>query len=141
MNDTLLNKKESIERCIKQIKQYYYLPSELPFTEDYFKQDAIAANIQRLCESCIDLANIVIRKGKLGLPKESRESFSILYKEKIISETMAKHLIAMVGFRNVLVHQYQNINLDIMVEVIEKHLEELIDFTNIVIEYVDNCSA
>ena len=57
MNDIILNKKESIERCIKQIRIYYGLPSEIPFEEDYLRQDAVALNLQRACEQCIDLAN------------------------------------------------------------------------------------
>ena len=136
MNDTALNKKESIERCIKQIRLYYATQSELPFKEDYLRQDAVALNLQRVCELCIDLANTAIRKGKLGLPKESRESFSILGKEKMISQKMMGHLTAMVGFRNTLVHEYQNINLDIMVDIIDNHLEELIDFSNIILEFI-----
>lgn len=37
MNDVVLNKKESIERCIRQIRTYYALPSDLPFEEDFLK--------------------------------------------------------------------------------------------------------
>ena len=67
MNDIVLNKKESIECCVKQIYNYYGLSSEKPFDEDYLKQDAIAINLQRACEQAIDLANYVKTK-KLGLP-------------------------------------------------------------------------
>jgi len=40
----------------------------------------------------------------------------------------------MIGFRNVLVHEYQKLDLKLMTEVIENHLEELIDFTNFIIQ-------
>ena len=80
----------------------------------------------------------MIRKKKLGVPKESRESFSILQKHKIIPKTMAEHLIAMVGFRNTLVHQYQDLDLNIMIDVIENHLDELIEFTNLIMVNIDN---
>jgi len=59
-----LNKKESIERCIKQVRLYYGLPSDKPFHEDYLKQDAIGANLQRAAEQIIDLGNHVIKKKK-----------------------------------------------------------------------------
>ena len=65
MMDVILNKKESIERCVQQIRLYYAMPSELSFEKDHLKQDAIAANLQRAAEQVIDLANHVIRKGKL----------------------------------------------------------------------------
>ncbi len=135
MLDVILNKKESIERCVKQIRLYYATPSELPFEQDHLRQDAIAANLQRAAEQSIDLANHVIRKGKLGLPKESRESFEILAKAKIISPELADKLKGMVGFRNIMVHQYQEMDIKIMVEVIEHHLDDLIAFTTQVMEF------
>ena len=130
MNDIVLNKKESIERCIKQIRQYYSMPREGKFEEDYLKQDAIAINLQRACEQIIDLANYTIKKKKLGLPKESKESFNILAEAAIIPRELAVKMGKMVGFRNVLVHEYQKLDIALMVDVINNHLEDLVDFTN-----------
>lgn len=104
MNDIILNKKDSIERCVEQIRNYYKLPSDVPFEEDYLSQDAIAFNLLRACEQCIDLANQAIKIGKLGLPKESRDSFRLLAANGIIPKDLAVRLEGMVGFRNVLVH-------------------------------------
>lgn len=136
MMDVVLNKKESIERCIRQINLYYSMPSDKSFEEDHFKQDAIAANLQRAAEQVIDLANHVIKKRKLGLPKESWESFVILAREHVIPVELAKKLKGMVGFRNILVHEYQDMDIKIMVDVIEHHLDDLIVFTNHVMEYM-----
>ncbi|MFO8032281.1 MAG: hypothetical protein R6U22_07035, partial [Desulfohalobiaceae bacterium] len=61
MNDIVLNKKESIERCIGQIRRYYRMPAETPFAQDLLRQDAAALNIQRACEQAIDLANYTIK--------------------------------------------------------------------------------
>ena len=136
MNDIILNKKESIKRCIKQVRLYYGIHSDIAFEEDYLKQDAIAVNLQRAAEQVIDLANQVIKKKKLGLPKESRESFEILSKAGVIPKELADKLKGMVGFRNVLVHQYEDLDVKLMVDVIEHHLEDLIDFTNYVMQYM-----
>lgn len=133
MLDTVLNKKDSIERCIQQIKIYYALSSELAFEQDYFKQDAIAANLQRLCQLCIDLANLTIRKRKLGLPKDSADSFRLLVEAGIIDRELGRQLKAMVGFRNVLVHEYTELDLALMIEVIEHHLDELINFAQMIV--------
>jgi uncharacterized protein YutE (UPF0331/DUF86 family) len=138
IDDVVLNKKESIERCIKQIRTYYLIPSEKSFENDYFKQDAIAANLQRVSELVIDLANHVIKKGKLGLPKETRESFAILSKFEIIPAELSDKLKGMVGFRNIMVHDYQQVDIKIMIDVIERHLDDLITFTNYIMEY--NCA-
>lgn len=129
MNDVVLNKKESIERCLKQIRHYYQLPSEFDFVEDHLKQDAIAINMQRACEQAIDLANHIVKKSKMGIPKDSRDSFQLLADNNMIPKSLAADLIKMIGFRNVLVHEYQQLDLDLMVDVIENHLDDLLLFT------------
>jgi len=130
MNEIILNKKVSIERCIQQINSYYALDNGLPFATDYLRQDAIAMNLQRACELTIDIANYLIKSKKLGLPQDSRDSFALLHQAGLITTEQMKGLQAMVGFRNTLVHQYQRLNLQIMVEVIENRLGELLDFAN-----------
>jgi len=47
---------------------------------------------------------------------------------------MTRALQAMVGFRNILVHEYRKLNLSIMVQVIESHTRELLEFANMAIE-------
>lgn len=131
MFDTALSKKDSLERCILQIRSYYQLPSDKPFAQDFLKQDAISINLQRAAQLCIDLANMLIRQRKLGLPKESAESFALLVEAGVISVEMGQHLKAMVGFRNVLVHEYTKLNLAILVDVIENRLDELREFAQI----------
>ncbi len=132
--DLILNKKESVERCIKQVRQYYKIPSDEPFEENHLKQDAIAINLQRACELCIDLANHTIKSKKLGLPKESKESFRLLAENKIITKALSKKLEGMVGFRNILVHGYQQLNIEIMVDIIENRLDDLLTFTNAILK-------
>jgi uncharacterized protein YutE (UPF0331/DUF86 family) len=136
--DVALNKKESIERCIRQIRHYYSLPADRPFEADVMKQDAIAANLQRAAEQTIDLANHTIRKEKLGLPKDSRDSFEILATTNVISSELAAKLKGMVGFRNILVHDYRELDLSIMKDVIEYRLDDLIRFTNDILNYLRN---
>ncbi len=134
--DVILNKKESIERCVRQIRLYYTLPSALPFEKDHLKQDAIAANLQRAAEQAIDLANHIIKKGKLGLPKESKESFEILARARVIPQELADKLKGMVGFRNIImVHQYQELDIKIMMDVVEHRLDDLVVFTTLVMEF------
>ncbi len=133
MLDPVLNKKESIERCIIQIRHYYALPSEKPFAEDYLRQDAIIANLQRLCQLTIDLANLTIRKKKLGLPKDSADSFEILVKADLIDRQMGDALKGMVGFRNVMVHEYTKLDMELLIDVIDNHLHNLKEFSQAIV--------
>jgi len=137
MNEIVLNKKVSIERCIRQIKLYYEKESGVSFELDYQKQDAIAMNLQRSCELCIDIANHLIKTRKLGLPRDSRESFVLLQRAGLIDGRMAANLQAMVGLRNVLVHDYINLDMNIIIDVVENHLQELLDFANLALRIAE----
>ncbi|AZV55942.1 DUF86 domain-containing protein [Clostridium sp. AWRP] len=127
MNDVILNKISVIERCIKRInEEYKNNPENL---KNYTKQDSIILNIQRACEASIDLAMHIVSEKKLGIPQNSRDAFEVLFENNIIDEKLMNNLKSMVGFRNIAVHDYQTVNLDIVKEIIEKHIYDLKKFS------------
>lgn len=126
MNDIILSKKVSIERCLKQIEKYYRMETGLPFVKDQLRLDAVAMNLQRAAELTIDIANHLVRIRKLGLPRDSRESFTLLAQVGVIDEEMMRKLQGMVGFRNILVHEYQD--MQILIDVIEHRTRDLLEF-------------
>lgn len=132
-NDVILNKISVIERCKKRILDVYDKKTEN--LQDYTKQDSIILNIQRACEACIDLAMHIVAQERLGLPQTSRDSFDMLESSSIIDKEIAKRLKAMVGFRNIAVHDYQTINLSILEQIVEKHLDDFTDFTKQILKY------
>lgn len=122
----ILNKYESIERCINRINEEYEgNPTNL---NNISKNDAIVLNIQRGCELVVDIAMYIISTKRLGIPQTKREAFEILLKNNLISENTYKNMKAMVGFRNIAVHDYQEIDENILIDVIENHLTDLTDF-------------
>jgi len=126
-NDVILNKVSTIERCIKRIREVY---NDNPLNlNDYTKQDSIILNIQRACEASIDIAMHIVSEERLGLPQTSRDGFDMLEKHKVIDSHIANRLKAMVGFRNIAVHEYQSLNMDIMKEIVEKHLDDFMIYT------------
>ena len=112
MNDSILNKLATIDRCLKRIRDVYALAKE-NFDTDYTSQDSIILNLQRACEASIDAANILNKQHQTGIPQSSRDSFELLKKAGLISAPLALNLQKMVGLRNVAVHDYQILNLDL----------------------------
>lgn len=133
IDDVVLNKKVSLERCIHQVREYYALPRDKEFVSDYLIQDAIAQNLQRACQLCIDMANRTIRLRKLGLPQDSSESFTVLQEAGILDAELTRKLRGMVGFRNVLVHRYRDFDLELMIDVIENRLDGLLEYAQIIV--------
>lgn len=102
------------------------------FRTDYTFQDACILNIIRTCDLAIDLANMLIRRRKLGIPTESKESFEILVRHTLIPADLAKRMKAMVGFRNLAVHQYEDIKLEIVESILQRDLNDLLNFAETV---------
>ena len=130
MDNVILNKIAIIERCIKRINEVY---KEELFNTNYDIQDIVILNLQRACEATIDLASRIIRLKKLGIPQKTREVFTTLQEAKIIPDELSKKLQAMVGFRNIAVHDYKAINTDIVKAIIEKIIPDLLNFTEIIL--------
>ena len=132
MNDVILNKITTIERCVNRIhKVYEGNPENL---KDFTKQDSIILNIQRACEASIDLAMHIVSERKLGVPKASREGFKLLQEAHIIDSSLAKTLMNMVGFRNIAVHDYQALKVDILEAILDKHIDDFKQFTQVVLQ-------
>jgi uncharacterized protein YutE (UPF0331/DUF86 family) len=130
MNDTLVQKVQSIQRCIQRARSIYAESGENFLVNDYDAQDASMLNIIRACEQAIDLANYLIKRNKLGIPASSAESFTLLAQQGLISHDRAKKLSNMVGFRNLAVHEYQRIDYTIVVYILEEGLDDLIRFVD-----------
>lgn len=133
MDDVKLNKAAIIERCVTRIREEYGGDGRSLY-ENYTKQDSIILNIQRACEAVIDLAMHEVRLHHLGVPQESREAFSLLYQAGLITKELGDQMMAMVGFRNIAVHDYQELNLDIVKQIVEKHLDDFLDFAKAMIK-------
>lgn len=136
MNDVVLNKSQSLERCLQRIEETQIEATSVPLLEDYDRQDIIILNLMRACEISIDLANYLIRQRKLGMPKTSRESFVILAEKNFISQDLAKRLSKMVGFRNLAVHEYQNLDWQVIDAILKNHLEDFREFEKQILKAV-----
>ena len=78
----------------------------------------------------------MIARNKWGVPQNSRDSFELLHKYQIIDASLLKKLKAMIGFRNIAVHNYQSLDMSILQQVIENNLGDLILFTNTIVSYL-----
>lgn len=128
MDEILINKKTTIDRCIVRIREDF----QGDFLTNYTKQDAVILNIERACQAAIDMGNRIIKTKKFGLPQSNRDTFVKLEKNRIISIDLSKKLQAMAGFRNLAIHDYSSVNIDIVVNIVENRLTDLQDFAEII---------
>ena len=124
MDDVVLAKAAVIERCIGRVREEHG-GDDSHLTDDLRRQDSIILNLQRACEASIDLAMHLVRKERLGIPQDSREAFDLLAGANMLDPELAASLKRVVGFRNVAVHDYTRLDLDIVRAIITQRLGDL----------------
>jgi uncharacterized protein YutE (UPF0331/DUF86 family) len=132
-DNVVLNKAATMERCIRRVLEEYQ-GFEKEFSNNFTKQDSVILNLERLCQAAIDLAAHLVRTNKFGIPQDNRELFQLLEQNRLISKKLSRNLQAMVGFRNLAVHDYQELNLDIVQGIIKNNLIDFREFSKIALQ-------
>ncbi|MCK5780662.1 MAG: DUF86 domain-containing protein [Psychrilyobacter sp.] len=134
MKRVVVSKIESIERCVKRIDEIY--GGDLNRLNDYLYQDAIVLNIQRACQQSIDLSMYICSKVAFGIPKSSRDSFTLLKENGVLTEKTSNVMEKMVGFRNIVIHEYQSVELDVIKFIVENGKGDFLNYTKEILTYI-----
>lgn len=132
LDDILVNKSATIERCVARAREEYAAdPSS--FATNFTRQDAAVLNVQRACEAALDMGQHLIRRERLGVPQGARDVFDLLAQGNWIDQPLADSLKRMVAFRNIAVHDYRSLLLSIMVNVITERLDDFLLFAQTIL--------
>ncbi|MBI5853873.1 MAG: DUF86 domain-containing protein [Nitrospirae bacterium] len=131
-DDVVLNKAASIERCLNRIQDEFGGEDKNLFYNQT-KQDAIVLNLQRACETAIDLAMYVVSQRKLGIPQDSRDAFALMDTAGLLPHDLTVRMQRMVGFRNVAVHDYARLNLAVVKAIVTDHLDDFRGFSSAIV--------
>ena len=106
-----------VQARIAKIREYVALLRKIRGLADeahFVKDPLIYGNAERYLQLAIqavlDISNHVVADMKLSLPSESRDLFPLLARHKLLPSRLSEKLAAMSGFRNVLVHEYLEID-------------------------------
>ncbi len=131
--DILLSKSEAIRRALKRIKDVTGLnPDAL---DDLNQQDIFVLNLQRAIQSAIDLAGHIVASEGLGLPDTVKGHFQLLESAKVLDKTLSDNMQAMAGFRNIAIHEYQALDVNILKSILLNNLRDLEEFYSVVLHY------
>jgi len=115
-DDILLNKAAIIERCLRRMREEV---EACPALDSFTHLDALTLNLERSCQAAIDMAMHVVASRHLGVPQGSADAFRLLEQAGLIEPGLAASLRGMVGFRNVIIHQYEAIDMNVLRWVID----------------------
>ena len=131
----ILSRIDKIRECIAKLRRLAALEEDA-FLSDSSAADSAERNLQIAIQAVIDIGNHVVADKDLGTPRDYKDIFHILASHKVVSETLAAKLISMTGLRNVLVHDYLEIDLRLVHRIIRSELGDFEEFISAVLKLV-----
>lgn len=124
--------KTRIEEMRKRVcllkKDFKKIPEHKLITDENLYASA-ERHLEIAIQACLDIANHIVAALGLERPKkEAGEAFLVLAKEKIIKQDLAKIMKKVVGYRNILVHEYLEIERHQTYLNIQEGLKDLVRF-------------
>lgn len=127
----IMAKLESLRRCVERLNDKTPASVEL-LLGDNDLQDIICLNLERAVQTCVDIASHILAGADVPAPASMAECFEDLRKLGMISPEIAMRMRKAVGFRNIAVHSYQEINWKVVYSIITTRLDDFVDFSRAV---------
>ena len=126
-HDLVLAKAGLIRRHLRRMKEKGEVDLET-FLNDLDRQEVISFNLHLAIENCTDLAAHIISEEGLGVPGSASEMFYLLEDNGFITTQLTEKMIKAVGLRNLIVHEYDKIDLTRLFEIVHKDTKDINDF-------------
>lgn len=130
----IAQKLESLRRCIMRVENK--CPADVQtLIDDPDMQDIVVLNLTRAVQLCVDIASHLIANSGERAPSTMGEAFSTLTKFGVIGQGIASNMKKSVGFRNVAVHDYEEIDWAIVHAICTQHLQDFRQFAQAIVRH------
>jgi len=127
--DLVLKKLAFIETCVQELRTLARL--EL-LDRDVREERFVVHTLQVAVQAALDVASHVVSDLRLGEPETNRQLFELLRRAGWLPDRLAATMRDIAGFRNVVVHGYEAVDLRIVRDIVEHRLGDLLDFVTAV---------
>jgi len=123
--DLIAKKLALIETCVRELRTLAR-PEEI--ARDVREERFAEHTLQMAIQAALDVASHIVSDERLGEPRTNRELFDLLARRGWLDDDLATTMRRMVGFRNILVHGYDTVDVNIVRDVLEHRLDDLLAF-------------
>lgn len=113
--------------CVEDLRRHAQ-PDRI--ASDPVQRRFIEHTLQLAIQAMLDAASAIVSSEHLGEPATNQELFDLLAQGGWIPVNHVDRYRQIVGFRNVLVHQYLHVDPDIVRQVVEGRLGDLLAFVS-----------
>lgn len=134
--DLVLKKLAFIETCVSELRTLAR-PDQLG--HDIREERFIVHTLQLAIQAALDVASHIVSDQRLGEPETNRALFDLLARRSWLSEALTLRLRHMAGFRNIVVHGYEAVDLGIVRDVVENRLDDLLQYAETIRTRIHQC--
>jgi uncharacterized protein YutE (UPF0331/DUF86 family) len=122
---------ERILQKIGRIREYLNLIQSMKdeceerFSVDHVYRGALLHYLYLMTDTCIALAEMIIKQKKLRIPQSYQDAFDILGENGILAPAFAYDFAKIAGFRNFLAHDYEKIDAKVVCKSVLSKIEDV----------------
>lgn len=99
-----------IREYVALLRKIRGLADERRFVSDPLIYGNAERYLQLAIQAVLDISHHIVADRSLPLPADSKSLFDLLARQKVVSNGLSVKLAAMAGLRNILVHEYLEID-------------------------------
>ncbi len=132
---TIDNRIKEIERRRSLLEEYKEMLYE-EFVSDLSIYELAIRHLQVAVQACMDIGTHIAAVKNFGDPSQASQVFTVLARSKVIGKDLAERLNKAGGTRNIIVHDYLDIDLSIIYDIIQNNLPDFEQFIYEIGEYL-----
>jgi len=132
----ILRKLSELETYLKQIREFAGMTLQV-YNADWRTQRIVERTLQMMIETCADIANHIVSDRGMRAPTGYADTFSVLMENAVIDPDLSTIMVKMAKFRNVVVHQYEGVDAEIVIAILTKHLNDFERFRGAILSYLN----
>ena len=129
----ILRKLSELEDYQSQLQEYKNITVNA-YINDWKVQRIIERTLQLLIEICVDICHHLISAKKYRIPTSYSDTFLVLFEQQIFDEMLTERFQKMSRFRNILVHNYEKVDPEIVIPLLKNNLNDFTLFRNAILE-------
>lgn len=131
----ILRKIDDLDLYQRQIQEFSGITVQ-EYREDWKTQRIVERTLQMMIETCVDIANHIVSDRGMRTPTSYSDTFKVLFENGIIDRDLFDIMEKMAKFRNVVVHQYEGVDAEIVAIILKEHLADFERFREGVLAYL-----
>ena len=125
-----------LQQFIKQLEKYQKMVDKKRFLSDEMARDAVIKALERVIEAMLTIGEMLIAENNFRKAETKDEIFEILAQEEIYPELFKEKLWGLGGFRNILVHDYVEINFALVYKNLAEGLPIFREYSRYISKYL-----